>query len=80
MDIQTAQIIGTLILLVITAWTPYTIVSFIGQFGGEGDLTPLAASLPAFFAKAACAFDPLVYAFSHPRFRLSMEHYFAQLW
>ena len=68
MDIQTAQIIGELILLFITAWTPYTVVSFIGQFGPENSLTPLAMTMPVFFAKGAVAFDPLVYAFSHPRF------------
>ena len=78
-EIRTALIILSLALLCITAWTPYAIVSLIGQFGPLGDdgqvlwLSPLTTSLPAFFAKTAIVFNPFVYGFSHPQFRSSVR-------
>ncbi len=80
-DVRTALIILSLALLCFTAWTPYAIVSLIGQFGpldendenGQLKLSPLTTSIPAFLAKTAIVFDPLVYGFSHPQFRSSIR-------
>ena len=78
-DVRTALIILSLALLCFTAWTPYAVVSLIGQFGplGEGEeqlhLSPLTTSIPAFLAKTAIVFDPIVYGFSHPQFRSSVR-------
>ena len=58
------------------AWTPYSVVSLIGQFGPPDALTPLATAVPAYFAKTAVVFDPIVYGFSHPHFRTSMKQLF----
>ena len=69
------MIILWLVLLGLTAWTPYAIVSLIGQFGpldNDGQmqwLSPLTTSIPAFFAKTAIVLNPLVYGFCHPQFR-----------
>ena len=69
------MIILWLVLLCLTAWTPYAIVSLIGQFGpldNDGRvpwLSPLTTSIPAFFAKTAIVLNPLVYGFCHPQFR-----------
>lgn len=81
-DIRTALNILTLAMLCYTAWTPYAIVSFIGQFGpvdenGEPKkLSPMATAIPAFLAKTAIVFDPLIYGFSSPEFRSSVRQFF----
>ncbi|KAK4014840.1 hypothetical protein OUZ56_027350 [Daphnia magna] len=78
-EIRTAQIVVTLIFVYLTAWTPYAVVTLIGQFGSEDSqlLSPMATAIPAYFAKTAVVLDPLVYGFSHPHFRNSLRHYLA---
>ena len=79
-EIRTAQIVVSLILVYLTAWTPYAIVTLIGQFGSEDfQLSPMATAIPAYFAKTAVLLDPLVYGFSHPHFRASLRNYWANL-
>ena len=38
----------------------------------------MATAIPAFLAKTAIVFDPLVYGFSHPQFRSSARHILQQ--
>nr|CAH0104741.1 unnamed protein product [Daphnia galeata] len=79
-EIKMAQIVVTLILVYLTAWTPYAVVTFIGQFGPEdSQLSPMATAIPSYFAKTAVVLDPLVYGFSHPHFRASLRDYLANL-
>lgn len=79
-DIRTALIILSLAVACFTAWTPYAVVSMIGQFApvdADDDkmrLSPLTTSVPAFLAKTAIVFDPIVYGFSHPQFRSSVRN------
>ncbi|XP_019891233.2 opsin Rh1-like [Musca domestica] len=54
------------------AWTPYTIINCIGLFGYEG-LTPLNTVWGACFAKSAAVYNPIVYATSHPKYRLALK-------
>jgi hypothetical protein len=83
-DVRTALIILSLAMLCYTAWTPYAIVSLIGQFGPVDEngqpkkLSPMATAIPAFLAKTAIVFDPLVYGFSHPQFRSSVRQILQQ--
>ena len=76
-DVRTALTILLLVFLFFTTWTPYAIVSLVGQFGPLDDdgqvlwLSPLTVSIAAFFAKTAILSNPLVYGFSHPQFRSS---------
>ena len=83
-DVRTAMILLSLAVLCFTAWTPYAIVSLIGQFGpvddenGRFELSPMATSIPAFLAKTAIVFDPLLYGFSHPQFRSSIRQILQQ--
>ena len=78
-EVRAAMIILWLVLLGLTAWTPYAIVSLIGQFGpldNDGQvqwLSPLTTSIPAFFAKTAIVLNPLVYGFCHPQFRRTLH-------
>jgi r-opsin len=79
-EIRTAQIVVSLILVYLTAWTPYAIVTLIGQFGPEdSQLSPMATAIPAYFAKTAVVLDPLVYGFSHPHFRASLRNYLSNV-
>ena len=73
-DIRTAQIVITLIMIYMVSWTPYAIVTAIGQFGPEDMIGPFATVIPAHFAKGAIVWDPIVYGFSHPHFRQTLRH------
>ncbi|XP_046393698.1 melanopsin-like [Ischnura elegans] len=73
--VRTAEVILTLVLLFLISWTPYTVVSMIGQFGDMQRVTPWAATLPAIFAKASVIYNPIVYGLSHPHFRSSVRQY-----
>ncbi|XP_071455747.1 rhodopsin-like [Hetaerina americana] len=73
--VRTAEVILTLVLLFLISWTPYTVVSMIGQFGDVERVTPWAATLPAIFAKASVIYNPIVYGLSHPHFRSSVRQY-----
>ncbi|XP_075215320.1 rhodopsin, GQ-coupled-like [Lycorma delicatula] len=75
--IRTAEIILTLVLLFLLSWTPYAVVTLIGQFGNQGLVTPWVSALPAFFAKASVVYNPIVYGLSHPHFRASLRQYLA---
>ena len=83
-DVRTALIILSLAILCFTAWTPYAIVSLIGQFGPVDEdgqprkLSPMATAIPAILAKTAIVFDPLVYGFSSPQFRSSVRQFFGR--
>jgi len=75
-EIRTAKIVVMLILVYLTAWTPYAIVTLIGQFGPEdSQMSPVAIAIPAYFAKTAVVIDPLVFGFSHRHFRNSLKNY-----
>ena len=78
-ELRTALIILSLTLFCLAAWTPYVVVTLIGQFGpldGDGQVqwqSPLTTSIPAFFAKTTIVFNPLVYGFYQPQFRSSFR-------
>lgn len=77
-EIRTAQVVVMLVLAYLTAWTPYAVVTLVGQFG-PAQLSPMATAVPAYFAKTAVVLDPLVYGFSHPHFRASLKHYLSNV-
>ena len=62
----------TNVLIWATAWTPYAMICLIGCFGNRSVITPLVSQIPAFFAKAASCFNPMVFAMSHPKIRQAM--------
>lgn len=67
-EIRVAKVAITNVLLWIIAWTPFSAVCVMAMCGHLQLITPLVSQLPAFFAKAACCFNPIVYAFSHPKY------------
>ncbi|CAL8126664.1 unnamed protein product [Orchesella dallaii] len=68
-DLKTAQVILSIIVCFLVSWTPYAIISMIGQFGDASLLSPLSTALPAVFAKSSVIYNPFVYGLSHPLFR-----------
>lgn len=79
-EIRTAKIVVSLIFVYLAAWTPYAIVTIIGQFGPDDfQISPVATAIPAYFAKTAVVIDPLVFGFSHPHFRNSLKNYLYNL-
>ncbi|CAH0386546.1 unnamed protein product [Bemisia tabaci] len=73
--VKTAEIILMLVVLFLVAWTPYAVVTLIGQFGNPLLITPWVSALPALFAKASVVYNPIVYSLSHPHFRSSVLQY-----
>ncbi|XP_005182983.1 opsin Rh1 [Musca domestica] len=54
------------------AWTPYQVINTLGLFKYEG-LTPLNTIWGACFAKSATVYNPIVYATSHPKYRIALK-------
>lgn len=73
--LRTSYIILILIGLFIASWTPYAVVTFVGQFGGQTKIEPWISALPAICAKASVVYNPIVYGLSHPHFRSSIRNY-----
>lgn len=50
--LRTSYIILILIGLFLISWTPYAVITFVGQFGGDHiHIEPWVSALPALFAK-----------------------------
>ena len=61
------------VLVWVAAWTPYAVVCMIGSFGNRMTVTPLVSQIPAFGAKLASVFNPLVLMKSHPKYRYYLK-------
>ncbi|KAI5702904.1 hypothetical protein M8J75_005466 [Diaphorina citri] len=73
--VRTAQILLMLVICFLLAWTPYAVITFIGQFGDASLITPWVSATPAIFAKASVVYNPLIYGLSHPSFKSLMKQY-----
>jgi len=55
----------------VTLWlltsSPYAMIALIGQLLGASMLTPIMTQIPSFAFKTSSAFNPIVYAVSHPK-------------
>lgn len=72
-EIKIAKIAMMIVCLFVLSWGPYATVALIGQFGPSEWVTPYVAELPVMLAKAAAMHNPIVYAFSHPKFREALN-------
>lgn len=68
-EIKVAKIAMKIITLYILSWSPYATVALIGQFGPAEWVSPVVSEIPVMFAKTCAMHNPIVYAFSHPKFR-----------
>lgn len=72
-EIRIAKIAMGIVFLYILSWSPYATVALIGQFGPKKLVTPLVSELPVMLAKTCAMHNPIVYAFSHPKFREALR-------
>ena len=79
-EIQMAVRLFSVALSYILPWTPYAVISCIGQFGPVDDdgqvrwISPLRVTISAFFAKSAIVLNPLLYGLFDQEFRASVRH------
>ena len=80
-EIKTAKVSLITIASFCFSWTPYGIVALLGIFYPHEEMmvTPLMAMIPVMFAKASAAYNPIIYALSHPKFREEIDRQFPWL-
>ena len=71
-----AFLILAMIAAFLISWTPYAVVSLISATGYKNIIGPLAASIPAYFAKSSCIYNPIIYALLFKTFRQKMFSFF----
>lgn len=60
-------------------WTPYSVVCLMALIGYADYITPLMVELPCLCAKTAAVWDPCIYAFRYPKFRVLLQRQFGFL-
>nr|CAH0102306.1 unnamed protein product [Daphnia galeata] len=74
-EIRVAKVALMNITLWIAMWTPYAAIVLRGAYGNQDKITPLVTILPALIAKSASIANPIVYAISHPKYRLALQQH-----
>ncbi|XP_072246417.1 melanopsin-A [Leuresthes tenuis] len=70
-----AKIALIVILLYVISWSPYSAVALTAFAGYADMLTPYMNSVPAVIAKASAIHNPIIYAITHPKYRLALAKY-----
>jgi len=75
-EIRIAKVAIMNVSLWILAWTPFAIFCMMGTWGDASGITPLLSELQSLLAKTSCAYNPIIYVLSHPKFReiIKKEH------
>lgn len=68
-EIRIAKVAIINVTLWTMAWSPFAIVCMLGTWGDVTRITPLICELPVVLAKTSCAYNPVIYALSHPKYR-----------
>ena len=72
-EVKIAKVAITNVCLWICIWTPYAVVVMVAAFGNRNLVTPMMSQVPSFFSKLASCLNPVVFALSHPKFRLALS-------
>ena len=70
------QVAITSVLIWLLAWTPYTVVCLLGQFGPRHLVTPMVYQIPSLSANICTVFNSIVFGFSHPNIKKAMKKHF----
>ncbi|XP_063290784.1 melanopsin isoform X2 [Pelobates fuscus] len=70
-----AKIALVVILLYVVSWSPYSTVALVAFAGYSSFLTPYMNSVPAVIAKASAIHNPIIYAITHPKYRMALAKY-----
>ena len=68
-EIRIAKVAVMNVTLWLISWTPYMIFCVMGTWGDQSGITPLPSMLQSLLAKTSCAYNPVIYCLSHPKFR-----------
>ncbi|XP_023247639.1 opsin Rh1-like [Copidosoma floridanum] len=71
-EAKLAKVALTTISLWFMAWTPYLVTNYMGIFA-KRFVTPLATIWASLFAKTNACYNPVVYACSHPKYRIGLK-------
>ncbi|XP_060782210.1 vertebrate ancient long opsin a [Neoarius graeffei] len=66
---QVSRMVVVMIVAFMVAWTPYALLSIIVTIYPTIYLDPILAAVPAFFAKTAAVYNPIIYVFMNQQFR-----------
>lgn len=58
------------IALWVAMWAPYASIVLQGALGNQDNITPIVTIFPALICKCASIANPIVYAISHPKYRM----------
>ncbi|XP_030630409.1 melanopsin-like [Chanos chanos] len=70
-----AKVALLVILLFVISWSPYSVVALTATAGYSHFLTPYMNSVPAVIAKASAIHNPIIYAITHPKYRVAIARY-----
>ncbi|XP_013361772.1 PREDICTED: melanopsin isoform X2 [Chinchilla lanigera] len=70
-----AKIALLVILLFVLSWAPYSTVALVAFAGYAHVLTPYMNSVPAVIAKASAIHNPIIYAITHPKYRVAITQH-----
>jgi len=68
-EIRIAKVAIINVSLWLFSWTPYMVFCLMGTWGDQSGITPLASELQSLMGKTSCAYNPIIYCLSHPKFR-----------
>ncbi|KAK4037275.1 hypothetical protein OUZ56_029311 [Daphnia magna] len=68
-EIRIAKIAIMNVTLWLVSWTPFAVICLLGTWGDTSKITPLVSELPIILSKTSCAYNPIIYALSHPKYR-----------
>lgn len=74
-EIRIAKVAIINVSLWITAWTPFAVFCLMGTWGNPSGISPLLSELQVLLAKTSCAYNPIIYCLSHPKFRELIKEY-----
>ncbi|XP_032986961.1 melanopsin isoform X2 [Rhinolophus ferrumequinum] len=70
-----AKIVLLVIFLFVLSWAPYSTVALMAFAGYSHVLTPYMNSVPAIIAKASAIHNPIIYAITHPKYRMAIAQH-----
>jgi len=73
MDIHFAKVNLINVTMWVALWTPYVVVVLHGALGQRDMITPLVSTLTFLTARCIAVVNPIVYAFSHTKYRLALQ-------
>jgi len=72
-EMRIAKIALMNVTLWVAMWTPYACLVMQGIYGDQSTITPLSTVIPALGTKLSSIWNPIVFAMSHPKYRLALQ-------